>query len=250
MDSADIHVLSQFFEAVWPIIVALATGIGGAWAFFKKFQKEAKDSIDNKIKSYYDAIVKDAEDLKSENAALIKAQQELSIDYATMKTKWDLIVGTTEPEDLTVEKLMDLGRAQRRAMDVLKEFTITFPGLLWIKRRKKNAEWEMFAISRAYTEMYLKELPEYYIGKTDSEIWPPEIAETFRKNDEEAHQRGVPIYVEEEVKSTAGKVGMFIGWKWSFKIDGEIYSCGYGTHHDKDSYKYMKEKTAKDEKIE
>lgn len=222
----------ELFDKLWPVLVAIGGGIGTVYAWFYNFQRQTKSSIDEKIKVYYEKIIADAEHIKKENVKLLETIQKLSVDHAVMQSKWELIVGS-DPNSFTVDRLIEIGKTQREAMDFLKEFTVSFPGMLWIKKRLPDGTWTMYSLSRVYAETYLGRSPDFYVGKSDSEIWGDTVAAIFKKGDDAAYHRGVAIQVEEPLTSPhTGKSGVFKGWKWTLKIDDEIYSCGYGTHYD------------------
>lgn len=224
--------LIEIFDKVWPIVVAVFGGMGTVYAWFHNFQKQTRNSIDDKIKTYYEKIIVDAENLKRENVQLLETIQKLSVDHAVMQSKWELIIGA-DPSAFTADRLIELGKTQREAMEFLKEFTVSFPGLLWIKKRLDDGTWSMYSLSRTYAEAYLGRSPDYYVGKTDAEIWGDDAAAIFKKGDDAAYERGVAVQVEEPLTSPyTGKTGTFKGWKWTLKIDDEIYSCGYGSHID------------------
>ncbi|MDP3682514.1 MAG: PAS domain S-box protein, partial [Ignavibacteria bacterium] len=67
------------------------------------------------------------------------------------------------------------------------------PGLVWLK----NAEGRFLAVNNAFALSCGKQSAEEVLGKTDNDLWPPELAEKYRKDDEQVMQNAKPISIEE-----------------------------------------------------
>ena len=73
------------------------------------------------------------------------------------------------------------------------------PCPVWIKDR----DLRMVYINRAYSKIY--DIPtERYVGKLDTDVWPPEIAEQFKQGDERVLNGEDICYAIERVPNRAG----------------------------------------------
>lgn len=67
------------------------------------------------------------------------------------------------------------------------------------------------------------------LGRTDDELWPPETAEQFKKNDREVLSGGQPVQVIEETVEPDGKRRYAFNSKFIFTdADGKKYVAGIG----------------------
>jgi hypothetical protein len=105
----------------------------------------------------------------------------------------------------------------------------TFPGLAWIKEWCPNAHtYTMVLLSDMYISKLLGPRVLQYVGKTDFDFWPDDIAAAFYENDERA-RLGEAMWCEESFKSPlTGRSGLFRGAKWSFVSYGTTYVAGVG----------------------
>ncbi len=65
-----------------------------------------------------------------------------------------------------------------------------------------------------------------WIGKTDAEIWPPDIAERLRNNDLSVLATGCPIQVTEETVQPDGSRSHWLSCKFPFRASGNLYVAG------------------------
>jgi diguanylate cyclase (GGDEF)-like protein/PAS domain S-box-containing protein len=72
----------------------------------------------------------------------------------------------------------------------------------------KDEETRMLYCNKALADRF-GATPEDWIGKTDLETWPPEIAETFRKSDLQALESNREIHFEDH---TTGPDGRMVTW--------------------------------------
>ncbi len=105
----------------------------------------------------------------------------------------------------------------------------TYPGLAWIKQYRPAArDYVTLLLSEVYVQTLLGPKVLSYLGKTDAEFWPPEIALAFWQGDEEARIKG-EVWVEENFNSPlTGHARTFRGYKWSFTLNADVYVAGAG----------------------
>jgi diguanylate cyclase (GGDEF)-like protein/PAS domain S-box-containing protein len=70
-----------------------------------------------------------------------------------------------------------------------------FPFLVWLKDKKSN----FLAVNRPFAEATGLNEPDLLIGKSDLDVWPEDLAETYRKDDAEVMKSLVKKDIEEEV---------------------------------------------------
>ncbi len=67
-----------------------------------------------------------------------------------------------------------------------------------------------------------------WAGKTDRELWPPEVAEKFRKNDLAVMESGRPAEFTEESVNPDGSRSYWLNCKFPFRASGKLYVAGIG----------------------
>lgn len=123
--------------------------------------------------------------------------------------------------------------SQARLLDQVKEITPeliqTYPGFAWVKRYDPDTRaYHMVLLSETYVTKLLGPKVIEYVGKSDFDFWPQDIAALFWANDEQA-RTGEPVFVKEPFKSPlTGISGVFDGVKWGFKIGIVEYVAGIG----------------------
>lgn len=145
-------------------------------------------------------------------AVLDDKQQEYSLEYpchSPDKLRWFIARVTRFPgegpkrvivahENITQRKLAEvsLQKSEQRFAHFMKNL----PGVAFIKDKSGhyqfvNSIWkQFFAID-----------PGDVIGKTDDELWPPEIAQQIKEIDHVIFEKGEPVQIVEMVPSTRGK---------------------------------------------
>ncbi len=98
------------------------------------------------------------------------------------------------------------------------------PGLVWLK----DADGRFLAVNRAFARSCGADDPAELVGKTDHDIWPPELAEKYRVDDATVMRNGTPVQVEELILD-AGERRWFETFKTPVKDrHGEIIgTTGY-----------------------
>lgn len=67
------------------------------------------------------------------------------------------------------------------------------PGLVWLK----NTEGRFLAVNNAFALSCGKQAAKEVLGKTDHDLWLPELAAKYRNDDEEVMKNAIPISIEE-----------------------------------------------------
>ncbi len=97
------------------------------------------------------------------------------------------------------------------------------PTIAWIK----DAQGRYIYLSRTCEERYGAGSRDW-IGKTDEEIWPPEVAAMYRANDRVVLETGRPVTFTEESVSLEGSRSCWLNCKFPFRASGKPYVAGIG----------------------
>lgn len=97
---------------------------------------------------------------------------------------------------------------------------------IWAKQRIAPNEYVMWFVNQSYATTFLKTGdPHEYIGKTDYEVWPKEVADGFVKNDEDVFIGNTPVLVLEPYITTLGDKSIAYSYKYPLK-NGIDLVCG------------------------
>ncbi|MGE5843965.1 MAG: PAS domain S-box protein, partial [Syntrophaceae bacterium] len=129
------------------------------------------------------------------------------------------VVGTLQ--DITERKEAEL--ALRDSEERFRLFMDNSPTIAWIKDEQGRHVY----LSKTYEDRFGVR-SENWIGKTDAELWPPEIAENFRKNDLAVLAAGHPIEFTEQTVNPDGSHVHWLNSKFPFRADGILYVAGIG----------------------
>lgn len=117
-----------------------------------------------------------------------------------------VVIGALRRSDIeqTVERTAESVKQTVReevikANHVTTDFMENTPTPMWYKDRRYIMRW----VNNAYS-MTFGILRSNYVGKTDYDVWPAEIARAFRTHDEEVLLKGVRIEVVEDVPVRIG----------------------------------------------
>jgi hypothetical protein len=126
-------------------------------------------------------------------------------------------------------ELTEKARLMAELPNLTPDLIQTFPGLAWIKQwHPRPHTYTIVLLSDMYISDLLGPRVLEYVGKTDFDFWPQDIAALFYANDEKARS-GSAIWCEEPFLSPlTGRAGMFKGAKWSFISSGITYVAGVG----------------------
>lgn len=95
--------------------------------------------------------------------------------------------------DLTPWKLAQ--EALQRRESYLTAIIESQPGLVWLK----DEESRFLAVNTAFARTCGRLTPEQVVGKLDTDVWPGDLAESYRANDRRVLDSGQPIMLEEPV---------------------------------------------------
>jgi PAS domain S-box-containing protein len=96
-------------------------------------------------------------------------------------------------EDITERKLA--GEKLRLRESFLSAITENQPGLLWLK----DTEGRFLMVNKAFAAACGRGAPEHVQGLTDLDIWPKELADKYRHDDQQVMAAGNAIMVEEMI---------------------------------------------------
>jgi len=129
------------------------------------------------------------------------------------------VVGTLQ--DITERKEMEL--ALRDSEERFRLFMDNSPTIAWIKDEQGRYVYLSKTLEKRFGVR-----GKDWIGKTDAELWPPEIAENFRKNDMAVLAAGHPIEVTEQTINADGNRSHWLNSKFPFCAAGNFYIAGIG----------------------
>jgi len=92
-----------------------------------------------------------------------------------------------------------------------------FPFLVWLK----DVDGHFLAVNQAFADACHHTAPEQLIGKTDLDVWPRELAEMYRADDQAVFDSDVPKNVEEPLEVN-GKRIWFETYKSRIAVDGVV----------------------------
>lgn len=135
-----------------------------------------------------------------------------------------------------VRALLQAQKATEGELEALYHFIESYPKYAWVKRWDEDTGlYTMLRYSKRYGLDLVGHDRGVYIGKTDFEFWPNEIAQVFFANDERVRlgmlnpQHPTMADVSETFSSpVTGVTSVFVGEKWAFEAGGEIYVAGRG----------------------
>lgn len=144
-------------------------------------------------KSEFDIVVAtwqhDNDRLRNENAVLHTELQSLRLELADLRSKVILMESAHSDAPLP----------------------------MWLK----DINGRMLSVNKAYEESVLIPMGKTatdYIGKTDFDIWPKEIAAVFKKNDIEAIETGRAVWAIEEGNGQKYQVIKYIRYAGNIKL--------------------------------
>lgn len=122
-------------------------------------------------------------------------------------------------QDITERKRIE--RELRDSEERFRLFMDNSPTIVWIKDDRGRYVYVNKNCENRYGIR-----SEDWIGKTDAELWVPEIAESFRKNDLAVMEAGQPMEIVEEAGETDGSRSFWLSSKFPFRASGKLYIAG------------------------
>lgn len=252
-----ISLLLNLFNDIWGAVAAVGSALGAVWYSWRRYHKEQEEAVDAKLTKYYDELKLESEKVKLKERELaaeiseLKEQNQVAIiDYITLKTKWETILGV-DPEKYTPGTIAQIMQNQKNSEASLREFVLSFPGIMWMKKRISKNDYIIEVVSREYAKKLLDVAAEETFGKRDIDFWPEDISQIFKINDEKTYTEGIgrPIKLVEKIfnpkvqslTSNSTLEWYFIGWKWVLQFSKtDVYVCGYGDIYSSNDPFYIK----------
>ena len=145
------------------------------------------------------------------------------ISAAPVRDAANTIIGSVS----VVRDITDLKRAEialRESEERFRAFMDNNPAIAWAK----DEQGRIIYLNRAYEQRFGVRLEDWR-GKTDFELWPPEIARTFRRNDLDVLSAGQTQEMVEEATDPDGTHSFWWNFKFPFQdASGHHYVGGIG----------------------
>ena len=123
-------------------------------------------------------------------------------------------------EDITARKKAEM--ALQESQERFRAFMDHSPAVAWAKDEAGRYVY----LSKAYEDRFKVRL-ENWQGKTDFDLWPPEVAEKFRQNDLAALAAGRAVENTEEAVNSKGEISSWWNVKFPFEdAAGQKYVGG------------------------
>jgi PAS domain S-box-containing protein len=122
----------------------------------------------------------------------VKICLDILISTALVETANDRHVLVTIA-DITARKQAE--QALKLRESYLTAIVENHPGLVWLK----DSQGRFLTVNQAFATSCGKTSPTDLVGRTDLDIWPPELAEKYRADDANVIQGKTPVVVEELV---------------------------------------------------
>jgi PAS domain S-box-containing protein len=116
-------------------------------------------------------------------------QKHLAIHYAFVPPNFVMI----HTEDITERKQAEVELRLRESY--LTAILENQPGLVWLK----DADGRFLAVNQSFADSCGQASPADLTGKTDLDIWPPELAEKYRVDDARIIENKTSVIVEEPI---------------------------------------------------
>lgn len=153
---------------------------------------------------------------------LISKKKEQRDDFSAIIQLWkddntrlrDVEESLKEKIDSLEEMINDL----KFKLLLLETTHMELPIPMWVKDEKGV----MLHVNSAYEKLFLHprgKVSSDYVGKKDSDLWPPDVAAMFRENDLRAHRE--IIYVHEDVPVKDKIYNLFV-IKYPRKVSGQV----------------------------
>lgn len=145
--------------------------------------------------------------------------RRVPVSYELGRTSAD--VGLLAVQIREVDPSSEADRAVRQSARLLEDVADNVTALIYLKR----ADGKYLFTNRHYEDL-LRQPRGVIVGKPDTDLWPPDIAEVYMANDRAVFATGHPMEFEEPIPTDDGW-GMWLSLKFPlFDSDGVIYGVG------------------------
>jgi PAS domain S-box-containing protein len=139
------------------------------------------------------------------SAVLAQTPSRFDIVSARVERHFSISVVPTGPRSfLTISSDVTLARRQAEAIEKtrlsLRALLDNQPHLAWLK----DCEGRFLAVNQAFAQACGQPGPDAVVGKTDRDVWPLDLAEAYRADDNAVMASGVQKMVEEQIAEVDG----------------------------------------------
>ena len=131
---------------------------------------------------------------------------------------------------LAMEDITERKRAEERISEVMRQqqaILDNIPNVAWLKDR----EGRYVAVNRPFGRLFGM-APKDLVGKSDRDIYPPELAEKYEKGFREVMETGTRKFIEESIVDPEGKTRYVEKTETPFSDDGGAIIGVIGITHD------------------
>jgi diguanylate cyclase (GGDEF)-like protein/PAS domain S-box-containing protein len=131
---------------------------------------------------------------------------------------------------LAMEDITERRRSEERISEVMRQqqaILDNIPNIAWLKDR----EGRYVAVNKPFGRLFGM-APKDLVGKSDRDIYPPELAEKYEKDFREVMETGTRKYIEESIVDPEGKTRYVEKTETPFSDDGGAIIGVIGITHD------------------
>ncbi|RKQ68935.1 hypothetical protein DES40_1711 [Litorimonas taeanensis] len=171
-------------------------------------------------------------DITEERDSQREARYVAERDLYSLRTLFGAVLAKA-PEDITILEMRTALNDNLVSLAELKQLVKSARAFIWIKKRivlsDGSVRYVMVQCSDYYALHLLSRSAQFYVGKTDAEVYDTKTAAEFFKADEKAWRDGYVDNLEYSFYSRlTDKQYVFEGAKWRFAANDNDYVAGLG----------------------